>query len=87
MIHLDNVQVRENLTIETSPFRIEDHNVKHLQGNEISSVKVVWGGLASRSVTWELESRMREYYPELSPSGNSLGQKFYKWERVTTPKI
>ncbi|XP_050897091.1 uncharacterized protein LOC127103895 [Lathyrus oleraceus] len=31
VIQVDDVQVRENLTIETSPLRIEDREVKHLR--------------------------------------------------------
>jgi len=28
-------------------------------------VRVVWGGATGDSLTWELESKMRESYPEL----------------------
>jgi hypothetical protein len=28
-------------------------------------VRVVWGGAAGESLTWELESKMQESYPEL----------------------
>lgn len=87
MVQLDDVQVRENLTVEASPLQIEDHEVKHLGGNEIASMKVVWGGLAGGSVTLELESQMNESYPKLFPSCNFLGQKFYKWGRIVTPQI
>lgn len=50
VIQSDDGQVRDNLTIEASPLRIEDHKVKHLRGKEITSVKVVWGGPARGSV-------------------------------------
>ena len=40
VIGLDDVQVRENLTIEASPLHIEDCKVKHLRGKEIASVKI-----------------------------------------------
>ncbi|XP_050919287.1 uncharacterized protein LOC127136810 [Lathyrus oleraceus] len=65
VIQFDGVQVRENLTVETLPLRIEDREVKHLRGKEIASVKVVWGGPVGGSVTWELKSRMIESFPEL----------------------
>ncbi|XP_058766431.1 uncharacterized protein LOC131640033 [Vicia villosa] len=29
VIHMDNVQVRDNLTVETMPVRIEDHETKN----------------------------------------------------------
>lgn len=70
VIQVDDVQVREKLTIVTSPSRIEDIKVKHLRGNEIALVKVVWGRPVDGSMTWELESQMRESYLTLFPSGN-----------------
>jgi len=41
VIELDNVQVKENLTFETQPLRIDDRMVKQLRGKEIPLVKVV----------------------------------------------
>ena len=32
-------------------------------------VKVLWTNQTERKATWELESEMRETYPELFPSG------------------
>ncbi|MCH94056.1 retrotransposon protein, partial [Trifolium medium] len=65
VIEVDNVQVRDDLTVETIPLRIEGREVKKLRNKEIASVKVIWGGPAGENVTWELESRMRSSYPEL----------------------
>jgi len=45
--------------------RIEGREVKKLRGKEIPLVKVVWDGAAGESLTWELESKMLESYPEL----------------------
>ncbi|XP_050920405.1 uncharacterized protein LOC127138042 [Lathyrus oleraceus] len=67
VVQLDDVEVRDNLTVETLPMRIEDREVKQLRGKEITLVKVVWGGPAGGNVTWELESQMRDSYPELFP--------------------
>jgi len=39
--------------------------VKRSRGKEIPLVKVVWDGATSESLTWELESKMLESYPEL----------------------
>lgn len=60
VVKLDDVEVRENLTVETMPVRIEDHEVKVLRGKEIKLVKVIWLGAGGESATWELESKMRE---------------------------
>ena len=65
VIQIDDVQVRDNLTVETLPMRIEDREVKQLRGKEIALVKVAWGGPADGNITWELESQMKEAYPEL----------------------
>lgn len=63
--------------VETLSLRIEDRQVKSLRGMKITSMEVIWGGPVSGSVTWELESRMREFYLELFSSGNIRGQKFF----------
>lgn len=76
VIQVDDVEVRENLTVETMPVRIEDREVKVLRGKEIKLVKVVWLGAVGESMTWELESKMREAYPELFDSGNFEDEMF-----------
>jgi len=42
VIQVDNLEVRDNLTVETWPVRIEDHKVKRLRGKEVVLVKVIW---------------------------------------------
>ena len=69
VIHMDDVQVRDNLMVETMPVRITDHEIKTLRGKEIVLVKVVWLGATRESMTWELESKMRDSYPELFEPG------------------
>ncbi|XP_014618129.1 uncharacterized protein LOC114371392 [Glycine soja] len=69
MIELDNVQVKENLTYETQPLRIDDRMVKQLRGKEIPLVKVVWGSASGEDATWELEGQMRDAYPTLFDTG------------------
>ena len=54
VIHMDDVQVRDNLTVETMPVQIADREMKTLRGKEIALVKVVWLGAAGESITWEL---------------------------------
>ncbi|XP_050876827.1 uncharacterized protein LOC127080553 [Lathyrus oleraceus] len=65
VIHMDNMHVRDNLTVETTLVWITDREVKQLRGKKITLVKVIWGGPAGGSMTWELESMMKESYPEL----------------------
>jgi len=65
VIQIDDVQIRDNLTVETLPVRIEGCEVKRLRGKEIPLVKVVWEGATGESLMWELESKMLESYPKL----------------------
>ncbi|GAU51606.1 hypothetical protein TSUD_414380 [Trifolium subterraneum] len=65
VIESDDIQVNDNLTIETIPLRIEGREVKKLRNKEIASVKVIWGGSAGENATWELESKMKSSYPDL----------------------
>jgi len=69
VIPRDDLQVRDNLTVETLPVRIEGREVKTLRGKEIPLVKVVWGGVTGEWLMWELESKMLESFPELFARG------------------
>jgi len=51
--------------------------VKRLRAKEIVLVKEIWVGPTGESVTWESESRMKDLYHELFPSGNIRGRKFF----------
>ena len=55
VIQMDDVHVRDNLTIETLQIRIEGREVKQLRGKENALVKVLWGGPAGECWTWEHE--------------------------------
>ena len=58
VIPRDDVQVRDNLTVETLPVRIEGREVKKLRDKEIPLVKVVWGG-ATRIKTKRKNYKMK----------------------------
>jgi len=77
VIQVDELEARDNLTVETWPVRVEECEVKRLRGKEIVLVKVIWVGPTGESATWESESRMKDSYPELFPSGNFLERKFF----------
>jgi len=77
VIQVDELEVRDNLTVETWPVRIKDREVRRLRGKEIVLVKVIWFGPTGESAIWESESRMKDSYPELFPSGNFRGRKFF----------
>ncbi|XP_020972527.1 uncharacterized protein LOC110269186 [Arachis ipaensis] len=61
----ESVELRENLTFQVTPLRIDDTSVKKLRGKEVQLVKVAWKRAGVEEHTWELESEMRKNYPEL----------------------
>lgn len=48
---MDDVQLRDNLTVEASPIRIEDREVKQLRSKEIALMKFIGGGPAGEGLT------------------------------------
>ncbi|MCI68183.1 putative retrotransposon gag protein, partial [Trifolium medium] len=50
VIESDDIRVKDNLTIETIPLRIEGREVKKLRNKEIASVKVVWSRRRERDM-------------------------------------
>ena len=62
VVEPDTIQIKDNLTFETSPVRIEDRKTKQLRGKEINLVKVLWSGTHDESATWELEWKIKELY-------------------------
>jgi hypothetical protein len=49
VIQVDDLQVKDNLIIETVPLRIEEREVKRLRGKEIVMVKVIWKDLREKA--------------------------------------
>ena len=47
-----------------APYQILER-VGTVRGKDIPLVRVVWSGATGESLTWELESKMLESYPEL----------------------
>ncbi|MCI58093.1 hypothetical protein A2U01_0079346, partial [Trifolium medium] len=60
----DDIQLREKLSFEVPPLKIVDKKMKRLRTKEIPLVKVIWNETTG-DATWELESKMKEQYPEL----------------------
>lgn len=67
VIKEDDIQLKDNLSFDVAPMRIEERRTKKLRNKEIPLVKVVWNQTTG-DTTWELESKMREQYPELFES-------------------
>ena len=60
-----SVQLREDLTFNLRPSRIVDRRVKQLRNKTVPLVKVAWGRGNIEEYTWELESEMKNEYPDL----------------------
>lgn len=78
VIQMNDLEVRDNMTVETWPVRIEDREVKRLREKMIILAKVIWIEPTREIITWESDIRMKELYPELFPSSNFRGRKFFK---------
>ena len=78
VIELDNVQMKENLTYEAQPLRIDDRMVKQLRG------KKIWGSASSKDATWELKGQMRDAYPTLFDTGKFRGETSFKGDGIVT---
>ncbi|XP_057740349.1 uncharacterized protein LOC130957513 [Arachis stenosperma] len=42
ILELESVQLKEDLTLQVTPIRIDDTSIKRLRGKEVSLVKVAW---------------------------------------------
>jgi len=51
VIQVDELEVRDNLIVETWLVKVEDREVKRLRGKEIVLVKVIWVGPTGESAT------------------------------------
>ncbi|WVZ58484.1 hypothetical protein U9M48_008756 [Paspalum notatum var. saurae] len=68
-IALEPVTIEQDLTFEARPVRILEELETVLRHRTLKYVKVLWTNQTEREATWELESHMREKYPELFASG------------------
>ena len=60
----EDIQIREDLTVEVPPIALEDSKVEERHGKSVSLVKVIWDRRTGDS-TWELKEDMRKSHPHL----------------------
>jgi len=78
VLESDDIQIREDLTLNTKLVRILDSQVKKLRGKEIRTVKVLCDEI-TQEMTWEMEDRIPQSYQHLfSGKSNFQGQKSFK---------
>ncbi|XP_072079945.1 uncharacterized protein [Arachis hypogaea] len=68
----ESVELRENITFQATPVKIDDTSMKKLRGKDVPLVKVAWERAGVEEHTWKLESEMRKDYPELSSENVSF---------------
>jgi hypothetical protein len=71
-ITLEPVTIEQDLTFEARPVRILEEADRVMRRRTLKFVKILWSNQTEREATWELESRMREKYPELFTPGEYL---------------
>ncbi|KAJ9544711.1 hypothetical protein OSB04_024418 [Centaurea solstitialis] len=65
VVPLEDIQVDERLNYVEKPVAILDRKTKVLRNKQIPLVRVQWQHRKGSESTWESESDMRAYYPEL----------------------
>ena len=64
VLEVEDIQIREDLTVEVPPIALEDSKVEERRGKTVSFVKVIWDRRTCDS-TWDLEEDMRKSHPHL----------------------
>jgi len=64
VLEAEDIQIREDLTVEVPPIALEESKVEERRGKTVSLVKVIWDRRTGDS-TWELEEDMRKSLPHL----------------------
>ncbi|XP_060964053.1 uncharacterized protein LOC133033355 [Cannabis sativa] len=65
ILSYEDIELQTDLSYEEQPVQILERKEKVLRNKTISLVKVLWRNSKVEEATWELESQMRELYPEL----------------------
>ena len=61
--------MEQDLTFESRPVKILEESERVLRNKTLKYVKILWSHQTEKEATWELESRMREQFPDLFTSG------------------
>ncbi|XP_047168486.1 uncharacterized protein LOC124837222 [Vigna umbellata] len=64
VMEVDDILVKEDLTIDVRPVRVLNVQTKMLRGKDIRTVKVLRDE-ATQEITWEFEEVMKKEYPYL----------------------
>ncbi|XP_062080563.1 uncharacterized protein LOC133785330 [Humulus lupulus] len=65
ILSYEALDMQPDLSYEEKPVKILDKKEKALRNKTIRLVKVLWKNGSTQDATWDLETDMREQYPEL----------------------
>ena len=65
VLSYENLELDQDLSYEENSLQILDQKDKVLRNKTIALVKVLWRNSKVEEATWELETDMRDRYPEL----------------------
>jgi hypothetical protein len=68
-IEADPIIIQQDLTIDAQPVRVLDFSERVMRNRTIKYIKILWSNQTEREATWELESAMRNKYPDLFETG------------------
>jgi hypothetical protein len=68
-IEADSIIIQQDLTIDAQPVRVLEFSERVMHNLTIKYVKILWSNQMEREATWELESTMRNMYPDLFEAG------------------
>jgi hypothetical protein len=68
-IEVDPIIIQQDLTIDAQPVRVLEFSEHVMCNRTIKYVKILWSNQMKREATWELESIMRNKYPDLFQTG------------------
>jgi hypothetical protein len=64
-IKVDPIIIQQDLTIDVQPVHVLEFSERVMCNHTIKYVKILWSNQTEREATWELESTMRNKYPDL----------------------
>jgi hypothetical protein len=81
-IEADPIIIQQDLTIDAQPIRVLEFSECVMRNLTIKYIKIIWSNETEREATWELESTMRNKYPDLFQTG-----KFFVVHVFTYPLL
>jgi hypothetical protein len=64
-IEVDPIIIQQDLTIDAQSVCVLESSERVMRNHTIKYIKILWSNQTEREATWELESTMRNKYPDL----------------------